>query len=182
MGYLLRRVLFFIFIGFPMRFKKTVLTRIWYWHLHAVCEVVGSNLVVNNRVYGFGAKVRLGMNVNFNGMRVIGGGKLIIGNYFHSGMDIVIFTGDHNYESADAIPYGHDRIEKDVIIKDFVWIGHGVIIMPGIIIGEGAIVGAGSVVTKDIPDLAIVGGNPARVLKWRNKEHFDKLKSENRFF
>lgn len=52
-----------------------------------------------------------------------------------------------------------------VVIKDKAWIGFNCIIMKGVTIGEGAVVGAGSVVTKDVPDYAIVGGNPAQVIK-----------------
>jgi len=53
-----------------------------------------------------------------------------------------------------------------VLIKKKAWIGFNVIILKGITIGEGAIVGAGSVVTKDVPDYAIVAGNPARIVKY----------------
>lgn len=53
-----------------------------------------------------------------------------------------------------------------IVIKDKAWIGFNSIIMKGVTIGEGAVVGAGSVVTKDVPDYAVVGGNPARVLKY----------------
>jgi Acetyltransferase (isoleucine patch superfamily) len=53
-----------------------------------------------------------------------------------------------------------------IIIKDKVWIGFNSIIMKGVTIGEGAIIGAGSVVTKDVPDYAVVGGNPATVIKY----------------
>lgn len=52
-----------------------------------------------------------------------------------------------------------------VVIKDKAWIGFNCIIMKGVTIGEGAVVGAGSVVTKDVPDYAIVAGNPAQVVK-----------------
>ena len=53
-----------------------------------------------------------------------------------------------------------------ITIKDKVWIGFNSIIMKGVTIGEGAIVGAGSVVTKDVPDYAVVAGNPAKVVKY----------------
>jgi acetyltransferase-like isoleucine patch superfamily enzyme len=53
-----------------------------------------------------------------------------------------------------------------ILIKDRAWIGFNVIIMKGVTIGEGAVVAAGSVVTKDVPDYAIVGGNPAKIIKY----------------
>ena len=56
------------------------------------------------------------------------------------------------------------------MIGDDVWIGSRVIILPGVTIGKGAIVGAGVVVTKDVPEYAIVGGNPAKVIKFRRKQ------------
>ena len=58
--------------------------------------------------------------------------------------------------SRGPVNLGHD-----------VWIGEQALILDGITIGSGAIVGAGSVVTKDVPPYAIVGGNPAKVLKYR---------------
>ena len=59
--------------------------------------------------------------------------------------------------------------------------GNRVTVVGGVSIGEGAIIAAGSVVTKDVPRCAIVGGNPARIIKYRNIEHFEKLKKEKRF-
>ncbi len=54
-----------------------------------------------------------------------------------------------------------------MIIGSDVWIGIETLLMPGIKIGDGAVIGAGSVVTKDVPPYAVVGGNPAKVLKYR---------------
>lgn len=53
-----------------------------------------------------------------------------------------------------------------IIIKNKAWIGFNSIILKGVTIGEGAIVGAGSVVTKDVPDFAVVAGNPAKIIKY----------------
>jgi acetyltransferase-like isoleucine patch superfamily enzyme len=53
-----------------------------------------------------------------------------------------------------------------VLIKRKAWIGFNVIILKGVTIGEGAVVGAGSVVTRDVPDYAVVGGNPAKIIKY----------------
>lgn len=58
---------------------------------------------------------------------------------------------------------------KEVIINDFVWIGTGAIILPGVSLGVGSVIGAGAVVSKDVPDYAVVIGNPARIIKYRNK-------------
>ena len=64
-------------------------------------------------------------------------------------------------------------LEKDkiaILIGNDVWIGDHVILLEGIKIGDGAIIAAGSVVVKDVPSYAMVGGNPARVIRYRFKE------------
>ena len=94
--------------------------------------------------------------MNFNGMRISGGGKVRIGDYFHSGTGCQIITHIHNYE-GDAIPYDSTYLHKDVTIGQCVWLGNNVIILGGVTIGEGAIIQAGSVVCKDIPPYAIAG-------------------------
>jgi len=53
-----------------------------------------------------------------------------------------------------------------ILIKDKAWIGFNVIVLKGVTIGIGAVVGAGSIVTKDVPDYAIVAGNPAKIVKY----------------
>lgn len=108
-------------------------------------------------------------------------GGLQIGKYFHTGKGLTIFTSNHNYNGV-KIPYDEVSIYKPVIIKDFVWIGANVTILPGVIIGEGAVVGGGSVITKNVPDFAVVGGNPAKIIKYRDIENFKLLKSQGRFF
>ena len=65
-----------------------------------------------------------------------------------------------------------------IIVKDDVWIGMSVLILSGITIGQGAVIAAGSVVTKDVPPYAIVGGNPAKILKYRfSSEIIEKVKN-----
>ncbi len=79
------------------------------------------------------------------------------------------FWGGHIFARTD-IPMGAQggKEKTPLHIAGDVWIGSRAVILPGCKrIGHGAIVGAGAVVTKDIPDYAIVGGNPAKVLKYR---------------
>lgn len=83
--------------------------------------------------------------------------------------DFIYTKGEHIYSGGIDGKYinkiGHD-----------VWIGCNVTIMPGVEIGNGAIVAAGSIVTKSLPPYAIVGGNPAKFIKWRfSKEQINKL-------
>ena len=121
-------------------------------------------------------------NVSFNGMKIQGKGTVKIGKHFHSGTECLIISQNHNYDNGKAIPYDEEYICKDVEIGDFVWLGSRVIILPGTKIGEGAIIQAGSVVHGEIPDYAIAGGNPTKVFKYRDIEHFKQLKNEGKFF
>lgn len=123
----------------------------------------------------------LGYNPNFNGMKIVGYGEVIIGNNFHSGPDCLIISSNHNFDYGDAIPYDKTDILKKIIINDNVWFGSRVIVIGNVEIGEGAIVQAGSVVINNIPECAIVGGNPAKVFKYRDKDHYYRLKNEGKY-
>lgn len=109
-------------------------------------------------------------------------GGVSIGKYFHPGRGLTIFSVNHNFKKAKAIPYDEEIIYKEVIIKDFVWCGANVTIVPGVTVGEGAIIGGGSVVTKDVPDYAIVGGNPHAILDYRDIDSFVELKEKKMFY
>lgn len=121
-----------------------------------------------------------------------------IGCYTYTGMDTVIKHTDigkfcsvswgvmcggaaHDYSHVATSPFyqlkqfgfvdeNEQVLSETVQIGNDVWIGMNSTVLPGIKIGNGAIIGAGSVVTKDVPDYAIVVGNPAKILKYR----FDK--------
>ncbi len=137
-------------------------------------------LKVNNRCV-FTRNTFLGRNTNFNGLIIRGNGRVTIGNNFHSGEDCLFITHIHNYDRGKAIPYDDTYIYKDINIDDNVWIGSRVIILGGVCIGEGAIIQAGSCVVSDIPKYAIAGGHPASVFKYRDVEHYLKLKKAQQF-
>ena len=84
------------------------------------------------------------------------------------GPDVMIMTGNHRFSRIDIpmIEQGYSEM-KPVTIADDVWIGARVLLLPGTNIGRGSIIGAGSVVKGEIPEFAIVGGNPAVVTGFR---------------
>ena len=108
-------------------------------------------------------------------------GSVTIGEYFHTGRGLTIFSSNHQYDNTEAIPYSSKSVLLSVIIDDYVWCGANVTICPGVHIGKGVVVGAGSVVTKNVPDFAVVGGAPARIIKYRDKDQFIKLEKKRSF-
>ena len=113
--------------------------------------------------------------------RLYGAGGIEIGTGTILAHEIQIFTANHNYDSDDLeyLPYDKRFVYKKVVIGKYVWIGARATILPGVVIGDGAVIGAGSVVTNDIPPNAVVGGNPAKILKYRNEIVFNRLLDEN---
>ena len=174
-GAAMRKILYYL------RTKKLQAMKKFYTDkVRKQCKKCGKELIVNFPSCVTGNTI-IKNNVNFNGMTIRGHGMVIIGNYFHSGEDCLMITQNHNYDKGMAVPYDHTYICKNIIIEDFVWLGSRVTILPGVRIGEGAIIQAGAVVSCDIPPYAIAGGNPARVFKYRDIDHFKKLKAAKKF-
>lgn len=170
-----------IIMFFVMQFRR-LRSRVATLVLHKRCKSYGT-CVSAARIPRIGSEVVLevGQHVGFNGFTATGWGGVKIGNYFHSGTNVKVMLGSHDYDHGDKIPYGATYTRKQVVIDDFVWLGSDVIISGNVHIGEGAIVAIGSVVVKDVPRCAIVGGNPAKVIKYRDIEHFEKLKAEGKY-
>lgn len=165
----------------PIKTIVRKLKRIYYTNNVKIrCNEYGVNLTVN-RKSGVNSNLHLGNNVNFNRMVIKDGGKVIIGNNFHSGLDCLMIPRFHNYDNGETIPYDQAFTHKDILIGDNVWIGDRVIILGGVQIGEGVIIQAGSCVVSDIPDYAIAGGHPAKVFKYRDIKHYNKLKNKKAF-
>ncbi|MEH2281679.1 MAG: acyltransferase [Nostoc sp.] len=117
-----------------------------------------------------GNKVYIGPNVLLDGR-----GGITIGDNTTLGFNVVILSANHDYQSND-LPYEHNvYIHKPVVIERNVWIGGNVLIVPGVSIGDGAIVAAGTVVTANVEPLAIVGNQPMKTIKYRDKEHYEQL-------
>lgn len=127
--------------------------------------------------------IEIGHNCWFGpNCEIIGGPAPVhIGNNVIIALGCNIFNSNHKFNNDYALPFNNEHIASPVEICDNVWIGMRVIILPGVKIEEGAIIGAGSVVTKSVPKCAIVAGNPAKIIGWRNKEQYERLVKEKKF-
>lgn len=135
--------------------------------------ILGAGVKVTaNTVIGDGAG--FGKRVNIRG-----DGPVVIGRRASIAEDTIIYTQVHDYDHSNVLPFGWDFSYPKTAIDDYAWIGLRSIILPGSHIGEGAIVQAGSVVMGNIPPCAIAAGNPAKVIGWRDIEHYNKLKATN---
>ena len=119
-----------------------------------------------------GVHVTIGDNSLINHNCLIQAGKspagyIKIGNNVHTGVNVMMMAFNHGFYTRDIPTKEQDYLEAPIVINDDVWIGAGAIILSGVTIGKGAIIAAGAVVNKDVPDYAIVGGVPAKVLKYR---------------
>lgn len=109
-------------------------------------------------------------------VKIFGDGPVSIGRRAVLAEDTVVYTQVHDYDHSDVLPFGWGFTYPETSIGDYAWLGIKCIVLPGARIGEGAIVQAGSVVMGVVPPCAIVAGNPAKVIGWRDVEHYNKLK------
>jgi acetyltransferase-like isoleucine patch superfamily enzyme len=144
---------------------------------------VGSDCIIQARILFD----RAGGSVTIGDRCYIGASTLVVAERIELGDDVVISWGvtvvDHNSHSVKWSERRNDILDwkagrKDwsnvrhgpVVIRDRAWIGFNAMILKGVTIGEGAVVGAGAVVTRDVPDYAVVAGNPAQVVRTLDRE------------
>jgi maltose O-acetyltransferase len=150
----------------------TIGGKIWFKVRLFICRPIlahcGNNVNIERKAkFGSGKRIKIGNNsaIGINAALI---GNITIGENVMMGPDVLILTTNHEYKRTDIpmIRQGYKE-EKPIIINNDVWIGARVIILPGVIIESGAIIAAGSVVTKNVPKFAIVGGNPANIISFR---------------
>jgi virginiamycin A acetyltransferase len=119
------------------------------------------------------------------------GDKLIFGKFcaIASGVKFIMNGANHKLDAISTYPFSlfgngwevvmpkleELPIKGDTVIGNDVWIGYEALFLPGVHIGNGAIIAAKSVVTKDVPPYAILGGNPAKLIKTRFDENVISL-------
>jgi maltose O-acetyltransferase len=123
----------------------------------------------------FGDHVHMGPSCELHGE-----GGIQIGNGVVFAPEVVVYTRSHNFDGKDlqALPFDDKVLVRRVKIDDYVWVGRKAIILPGVHIGKGAVIGAGAVVSKSIPDYGVAVGNPAKIVKYRDKQKFTDLENE----
>lgn len=168
-----------LFKFFYLKYRN-LLKYFWLFKAKRTSKNIGLNFYIGGPT-SLNINTSIGNYCSTNGMKIIGNGNVVIGDYFHTGNDLLIISSNHNYKNAEFLPYDNAQEQKNIDIGRCVWIGDRVTIIGSIKIGEGAIIAAGSVLTSDVPSLGIAGGNPAKVFKYRNSEHYNKLVENKKF-
>lgn len=130
-------------------------------------EISSDSNIEKNVFFGSGRDIKIGSRSGL-GLNSRIQGPLYIGNDVMMGPDVIIYTSNHESSRTDIpmIEQGNTE-KKPVIIEDDVWIGARSIIMSGVKIGKGSIIAAGAVVTKSVEPYSVVGGVPAKLIKYR---------------
>ncbi|MBQ8065428.1 MAG: acyltransferase [Prevotella sp.] len=92
-------------------------------------------------------------------------GPVCIGSHVNLAQGITVTALNHHFADTQRRIDEQGVATRPVIISDDVWIGANAVVLPGVTIGRHAVVAAGAVVTKDVPDYAVVGGVPAKIIK-----------------
>ncbi len=161
----------------PKSFKNQVVLYLKKYALRKRGVVIYNNSVFSNTTFQGTATVEPYCRISGDPVISIGSnfymnaachllGEIYIGDNVLIGPKTVIWGRDHGISKAEIIKLQPHK-KKPIYIGSDVWIAANVTILKGVSIGTGAIVGAGAVVTKDVPEYAIVVGNPAKVIKYR---------------
>lgn len=156
-----------------IEFFLKALKRSYMWVLKSRFKSVGSRVVFDPMDRFSYSTITLGNDI------FIGSGacfsatesSISISDKVMFGPNVTIMGGDHNIGEIGKFMYDiktkHPDNDLPVVINNDVWVGAGAIILKGVSIGQGAVVAAGALVNKNVPEFAIVGGVPARVIGQR---------------
>ncbi len=158
-------------------FKAKLASQLYSIAIRRRAKSCGRNLLVLGPGVNVTGNTTIGDGAGFGKrVKIFGDGPVSIGRRAVLAEDTVVYTQVHDYDHSDVLPFGWGFTYPETSIGDYAWIGIKCIVLPGARIGEGAIVQAGSVVMGVVPPCAIVAGNPAKVIGWRDIDHYNKLK------
>jgi acetyltransferase-like isoleucine patch superfamily enzyme len=124
-------------------------------------------------------KIRIGINcaIGSSGVYIQGAGNVYFGDYVRLAPNVGILSANHDL-------YDHNKYNyKTIKIGDYSWIGMNSVVLAGVELGTRTIVAAGSVVTKSFPEgFCVIGGNPAKIIKYLDKDKFIPWKYEVEYY
>jgi acetyltransferase-like isoleucine patch superfamily enzyme len=134
-------------------------------HIHTHHFAIGANSYV-----AAGATIRLDVTIGTDSsvnsyVNIVG--HVVIGNNVMIATSAAIMGFNHGFDRRDIPMHAQPLAIKGITIGDDVWVGVQSVILDGVNVGAHSIIAAGAIVTKDVPEYAIVGGNPARLIRWR---------------
>jgi maltose O-acetyltransferase len=177
-----RLVRLLLYYGFARHLPDSdvfpIFGRIRDWVCRPIFRQAGVGIHIKQGAYfGKGDGIEIG-NYSDLGLRCHVYNNVTLGRDVMMGPDVMILAGNHNFDRVD-IPMRLQGQERErCLIGDDVWIGARAIILGGVTIGSGAVIAAGAVVTRNVAALAIVGGNPARVIRFRGEPTSDTPPAE----
>jgi acetyltransferase-like isoleucine patch superfamily enzyme len=125
-------------------------------------EWVYMKIVADSASLVFGSHVFVGRGTEFDVIECVRIGDHVV-------IAPGCFITDHNHGTAPEIRIDQQPcVSRPVTIGSDVWLGTGVVVLPGVTIGDGAVVGAKSVVNRNVPPMAVVAGNPAKLIRYRD--------------
>lgn len=149
--------------------KNNIPRRLRAWCGRFLLDRCGQNVNIEKNVELRWGGIELGDNSSFGEGSIIGG-NTIVGNNVMIGRQLITIPRNHVIDDVDIpmIEQGFTTPSK-IVIDDDVWIGDRVTILANVHIHSHSVVAAGAVVTKDVPEYAVVGGVPAKVIRYRNE-------------
>jgi acetyltransferase-like isoleucine patch superfamily enzyme len=166
--------LFAIFFSLKTwRYLAYALNRLWLDNISAVprLKACGEGTVIEpSACFNSPENISIGSNCHINRFCSIWASpnsKITIGDNGLMGPGVSIFSSNHGRNDTGAPMVEQEYEEKDVTIGNDVWLGAHAVILPGVTIGDSSVVAAGAVVSRDVPDGAVVGGVPAKLIKFK---------------